>query len=162
MSTLFFNKYFTMMPNLEYLDNLPKIPNELVEEVYASLANPNLFDFKDYTNYTLHLCNKPVSNWVYKFFRQRDQIVVGVQQLQNDIIIHTDYNRTHAYNYIIDPGGAEVATCFYDESDNLIEKHVIEPNRWHRLRTDVRHNVIGFEPNKTRVAITVFQKPAGR
>ena len=73
--------------------------------------------------------------------------------------------RTSAYNYVIDAGGEDIKTTVwqgelskeeyesytgYNEritlgDNNLIELQsmVIEPFRWHKLRTDLMHSVNG-------------------
>lgn len=74
-----------------------------------------------------------------------------------EMVIHVD-QRDVAYNYIIDPGGDDVYTCYYDENLNVIEKHKIESGRWHKLDVTVLHNVIGM--TRPRVALTIY--PATR
>ena len=74
-----------------------------------------------------------------------------------EMVIHVD-QRDVAYNYIIDPGGDDVYTCFYDEDLNIIEKHKIEPYQWHKLDVTVLHNVVGM--TRPRIALTIY--PAAR
>lgn len=74
--------------------------------------------------------------------------------------IHKDGARLSAYNYILDPGGDNAVTCFYDEDVNQIGKVCIPARTWHKL-LNLRsfHNVRNI--TQMRVAISVFEKIEG-
>lgn len=144
-----------MKSNFEYVDSLPKVPEDLVNEVLKAEQNPNIFVHPEYQNYRLHQCTRPINVWAHPLFGWKH--IVGVQYMKNNVKIHTDFNRTVAYNYILDQGGNDVATCFYDSDNNLIERHVIEPFRWHRLNVSTPHSVEGI--TGTRISITVWPAP---
>lgn len=138
-----------MNQNLSYL-SLPQLPSELIPDVYESLKGTNMF---------------PVATEQYKGFRSTDRIskftesifdfphYTAIQIIKDFLIIHTDIFRTTAFNYVIDPGGEDVETCFYDNNDLLIESYRIEPNKWHKLNVQVRHNVVNLV--RPRISITV-------
>lgn len=142
------------MKLFEYLD-LPKIPEELISDIYESIkTNPNLFQYKDYPHYKIHQATEKINNFTKTIFDFPHG--ARVQVIRNNIKIHTDYNRIIAHNYIIDPGGDNVYTCFYNKDGSILEQHKIEPFRWHRLIVSTPHNVIGINDDQLRIAVTVF------
>lgn len=74
--------------------------------------------------------------------------------------IHKDWSRSFPVNYVIDPGGKNVITSWYNDDHSLIEEHKIMPNRWHILSGKVFHGVKGIEPNKERILISINWDPA--
>lgn len=137
---------------LEYLDNIPCIPDELVLDAYKSInENPNIFYYRNYEYYKTYCVTKKLTEYVQEFFTPEH--IINVHVVMNKIAIHKDIGRTTAYNYIIDCGGEHAETCFYDDNFKLIEKHKIDKCRWHQLNVAVFHNVINL--TKPRIAITV-------
>ena len=150
------NNYF------EYLDNLPIIPNELISEVHASILKyPNDFKVSFKTDYRRHAVTEQLKEFVKLSFNNH---VIKIQIIENKLEIHRDIGRTVAYNYLIDSGGSNVETCFYEDMTvdipvyenktfRLIEKIKIEEHRWHCLNVSNLHNVINL--TSPRIAITV-------
>ena len=138
--------------NVEYLD-LPQIDLDMSKIYDIVYRGKNLHHVPDNGYYGIFepygalndlgeiLFNEPYNTRVHVMWPPR-------------LPIHKDSNRYVAYNYIIDPGGDEVYTCFYDDEHNLIEKIIIEPNRWHRLDVKTFHNVEGM--TRPRIAFTVY------
>lgn len=149
---------------LQYLDGLPKIPNELVPEIYQSLNEKNFFVERTATTYTIHPslpnANLYTRNLLYKYtndekWLDKTQSTIAVQKLiPGPSRIHADVYRELAYNYIVDCGGDAVATCFYNDDRSPLVEHIIQPHRWHLLNVDVLHNVKNI--TGTRIAITAF------
>jgi hypothetical protein len=146
------------MINFEYV-NFPSIPKELYKEIHKSiLDNPDEFQTPGPVNrYTIHNGTAPLYEFVSTFLDS--SYLVQPQKIFGGYVtpIHIDTRRNFTYNYLIDCGGDEVYTNFYDKDLNLIEQHCIEPFRWHRLNVECLHNVTGTTPGRTRVALTVFQ-----
>lgn len=136
--------------NLQYLDK-PALPQNLIEEVYKSLENPNTFAVKGYKDYELFEVTQPLKDFTKSIFDFEHN--TKVQRIHNTLYIHKDFNRIKAFNYIIEQGGDNVETCFYNDKFELIEQHVIEKHRWHVLNVDVFHNVRNV--NRPRIALTV-------
>ena len=135
-----------------YLDNLPKLPEDLISEIYESTrVFPNIFQYPNYDYYKKYCVTKKLQSYIQGLFTEKH--IIGVQVIKNKISIHKDFNRTVAYNYIINSGGEHAETCFYNDKYQLIEKHNIEERRWHRLDVSVFHNVINLV--KPRIALTV-------
>lgn len=74
--------------------------------------------------------------------------------------IHYDYGRKYAFNYLLNTGGEDVWTCWYDSDKKLIEKHKIEPFRWHAIAVNPElHAVQGIEKDKKRIFISLNWDP---
>jgi len=85
------------------------------------------------------------------------------------VIPHTDKERDWAVNYLFEPGGPNVTTTFYQQpnfplvreydiflSPNIVTVHeqfIIEPYRWHLMKSNVLHGVENVET--LRQAITL-------
>lgn len=138
------------MNNLVYYD-YEQIPPVMVQNVYNSLSNPNLFPKKS-NNYKAVRANQKLQEYVQDILPKK--VIVCCQIIKSDLEIHKDIIRSIAYNYIIDPGGFSVKTCFYDDSYTVLDCHCIDTNRWHSLDVSINHNVINIE--RPRIAITCF------
>jgi hypothetical protein len=140
----------------KYLD-YPSLPKDLYQEVYKSVnLNPNHFTFLKAPYYKIHEATRPLRNFITSIIPESNKKVISVQVLKGRIPIHTDTGRTSAFNYIIEPGGDNVYTCFY-KNKNLIEfeYHNIESHRWHFLDVTTLHNVINIQKDSLRIAITI-------
>jgi len=139
--------------NVEYLD-LPTIDidmNQIFETIYRG---QNLHHVPTNGYYGIF---KPKGNLEYLgelLFNESYVSRVHVMWPPR-LPIHKDSNRFAAYNYVIDPGGDDVYTCFYDEDQNLIEKVKIEPFKWHKLNVKTFHNVEGM--TRPRIGLTVYK-----
>ena len=133
-----------------YLDHFPIVPNYLIKEARQVLIdNKNIFHQPDYKNYKIFEAPINLKNFVNEFLPNH---YVFVHSINEHLLIHRDYKRKTAYNYIIDSGGLDVETCFYDNNCNLISKFKIDKCRWHRLDVSILHNVVNLTNN--RIAIT--------
>ena len=68
---------------------------------------------------------------------------------------HTDYHRRFVYNYILDAGGDEVDTVFFDdvtEDANEMFRVRIPTYKWNRLHVKTPHEVVG--QTRRRLGIT--------
>ena len=128
---------------IEYV-NIPEPPEELLEtdlnviktfemlspkeaidmDIFWSAVPPNLEQLKEY----------------YKEYLDFRNIVY--QYVGKNIFIHSDSEwggGDYAYNYIIESGGDEVYTEWYN--DSLTHREIIEPRRWHKLDVRTKHTV---------------------
>ena len=139
----------------EYIDSLPELPEVLVKEIRDTvILNSNAFRFTDYKDYRIY----PIRDIALKRYLQSlfpEDYYFMVQVIGKNINIHKDIGRTSTFNYIIDAGGDNVETCFYNNKKNLIEKHIIKEHRWHRLDVTAFHDVKNVK-NK-RIALTVYK-----
>ena len=72
---------------------------------------------------------------------------------------HRDLGRTVAYNYLLDAGGENIITEFYDNQfDNVATMSIVMPlHKWYRLNVSLPHMVLAREPNKlgTRCILSI-------
>ena len=140
------NDYFS------YLE-LPPLPIELHKEAHdIVLTGEDLFHRND-PNYQVFDASDAIKDFVRPLFPEFHKFNIRVQVIRNEPGIHVDHNRDYAHNFLIDLGGDNVVTSFFENSTNkLIASHVIEKHRWHRLNVTQKHNVTNITGN--RIAIT--------
>jgi len=138
------------MKNFNYIEK-PKLPQRLIDQVFLSLDNPNIFKFQKYDAYQIFDATEELKNFTHSIFPFPH--TTRVQRITKDLIIHKDFGRSMVFNFIVSTGGKNVETCFYNEKNILIEKHKIEQQRWHFLNVLTPHNVINIE--LARVALTI-------
>lgn len=80
------------------------------------------------------------------------------QVIEEGFPVHIDQRRTVVYNYLIDTGGTDVYTTWY-ENDKTTEifKTKIPALTWHRLYVGSNHTVVGKQKTD-RLALTVFEE----
>jgi hypothetical protein len=147
---------------IKYYEELdwPEVPSEfcITDENYmiSNFAHCHpvqeyLF-YRQYNNYnsTLHEILQPLFQFDIKGR-------IFYQIVKKGISIHKDIGRKIIYNYILDQGGDNVYTKFYNEDKVTEEFSICIPaNRWHTLDTSYYHNVIGIE--RPRIAISIYEK----
>ena len=151
----------------EKLD-LPSIPDFLlasfdeVDNNYIDTSKGHTLQrgkFKSYYMHTKNLTSSKLRNWLKTTFDKHDIKIENpkgfiYQALIDGLKIHTDTGRNYVYNYIIDPGGSDVWTVFYNENKEEIYRVKIEPKTWYRLHTQTLHTVLGIEG--VRFGVSVF------
>lgn len=144
------------MSFVEYLDHIPNIDQSIIDEAYWYINNSdNVYPDPSYPYYKTFKGGEHLIEFTKKYFNfeHNSQIHIVYQGLP----VHKDLMRLEAFNYILDPGGDKVYTCFYEEDKKFIkEKYIIESNRWHRIRTDVYHAVLN--QTRPRIALTISAK----
>ena len=69
--------------------------------------------------------------------------------------VHMDKGTKTKFIYLLETGGDNVVTNFYDDDQKtIVDSVVLEPHRWCILKVDAYHSVAGVENGKTRFAIT--------
>lgn len=109
------------MNYLNYTDH-PSLPEDLFPEIYKSLGNKDRFPIEN-EQYKAFEATQSLKNFTNSIFNFEHN--TAVQVLYKDVDIHVDLFRTIAYNYIIDTGGEDVSTCFYDEFHNVTKSYKI-------------------------------------
>lgn len=139
------------MSLFEYLPNLPKIPKELIGEVFNTIEGKDLFHI---TNdiYKIYDANEELKKFLSNTF-DRSIYNLRVHVMYADVKIHVDHNRDVAFNYLVKTGGPNVETLFHNENDDVIEKITIKPLIWHKLQVTNKHSVKNIK--SPRIAITV-------
>ena len=134
---------------IQYI-NLPPIPKEIVQNlpkdigVYTKQTEQN-YHWSDSYNEKLNI-------WAQQNISQ--EIYFAFQMMTGDLPAHKDGGTLTKFVYILDTGGSNVVTKFWDDDFNLLDEYVIEPQRWHILKADTYHSVEGIEENRYRWSVT--------
>lgn len=137
---------------IRYLE-LPKIPNSIIDNLPA--------DWKQYdqkvsysgSNYTwTDSFNQEINSWCQEHISQG--MYFGFQIMTGNVPMHKDVGTLTKLVYLLQPGGKNVTTNFYNDDRTLAHSFVIEPFRWHVLRADSFHSVDHIEPDQVRFSIT--------
>jgi len=140
----------------EYVD-IPHPPKEFILQIEEIKKMPNkntnLSSF-----YGSCVAPKKLQQWVNKFIPNNTE--VRYHWMTNDLHVHVDYVRIECWNYILDLGGSNTYTCFYDNNFNVKEKHFIKPKQWHWLSVGNLHKACNLE--NIRYGITVSGKRGTR
>ena len=107
--------------------------------------------------YVSYKLPESILNQVYEVFKieLQDYIEGAFIQVIDPLFnnnIHRD-PRIYAINYILDQGGTNVETCFYDKSSNE-EKYVFPLHQWHLIRTDGLHCVKNVVTERKSISIS--------
>lgn len=86
-------------------------------------------------------------------------VYVGIQIIMGDLPIHVDINayKTNKYNYLIELGGNDVVTSFFDEQDRLVEQTVIEKERWHFIDVTKKHSVKNVTSRRLSLMVGILK-----
>ena len=132
--------------------DLPKVPEHLILPVNEVLKLENVF-YGMSSNYSTHPVQDELKEYLLQFFPEYE--FFRYQLLKGEIPIHIDSSRDIAINYIIDTGGSNVSTIWYDESHaTAIESIEFQPNIWHSIRTDIPHNVNNITGQRFAITVT--------
>ena len=76
------------------------------------------------------------------------------QLLRDGIPKHVDVDRVMCYNYILQSGGVNVETVWWD-NDKEIYRTRLPEKKWHKINVSTEHSIENIETE--RVAISVFK-----
>jgi hypothetical protein len=147
------------MPILKYLD-FPKVPEHLYAQVAEIIKKPDeleRFTGMPYTPYQLMPIDEgcELETWLLENLPIKRGDVFHVHVMIDRIVQHKDWGRKYSLNYIFETGGNQVVTGFYDDDKNVLEKHILEPHRWHTFNSEVFHDVVGITLGEKRIAIVI-------
>ena len=145
---------------IRYL-NLPKIPNEILDSLNY---NFDQYSFKATYLNGAYKWSDDFSQQVDTWCKQNicDTMHWGFQFMNNDIIAHKDVGTEVKLTYLIDTGGSNVKTNFFeDDKTTMTHSFVIPTHQWHILHASRYHSVEGIESGHTRFSLTgrVFPLP---
>jgi hypothetical protein len=138
---------YTLQPNL------PEIPEHLILKDPELIRKiPDNFPYPNPT-YSTHDVSPVLRIWLQKHFDFK--FYVNYQVMYRQLPIHIDIDREVCYNYIIDTGGDNVKTRWYDDSQTTEIHSVVVPERvWHKLDVSKPHDI--SEVSRPRFSITVW------
>jgi len=138
---------------LVYL-SIPSVPENLLEPVETIInkpPKPHSNISSDYYFFQTRLVSDQLLQWVRETFKAN--CYAQYQIVRKGIPIHRDVGRNVAFNYLLDTGGHNVQTCIYNGAGELVFSECVPVKTWHRLKTDVLHNVCNIQTD--RVALSV-------
>lgn len=149
-----------MLPYIELFD-WPTIPNHLLEHDWKIVqekyqdkhARPELDIF------SLHLIeNQQLLDYIQPYFHFDVRGNTYYQVVGKVLGRHIDRNRTQAWNYVIDAGGPNVLTQWFETKygDDKLFEICIPEQKWHRIQVDIQHDVVN--QIRPRLSISVYQK----
>lgn len=148
--------------NVEYLD-LPKIPEELIVDIYQTIRNtvpkdrhsvPEGTDAEKHNAWNSIKASDKLKAFTRSVFDFEHDVHIFV--LSGDLPVHKDNTRDVAYNYVLETGNA--STNFHDADQILIEENKIDPFRWHKLDVKEFHSVLIPQPPRVLVSVSVYWK----
>ena len=162
--------------NLQYI-NLPTIPRDIIEvaikniptcisnaqaKKYATVQERDSNQEDGKTKF-LHVTN---STYIWSDFENQaldawckqnicKDMYFGFQIMIGDVAIHKDIGTSIKFCYLIQSGGDNVITTFYDDDKvTPLDSYCIELEKWHILKVNTCHGVSNFAPEKVRFAVT--------
>ena len=136
---------------------LPPIPQHVIDAVFDSMATGENKAFEDENKkykldfYSWIPGNEIVQQWCNKNISP--DIYWGIQVITKDMPIHKDLGTESKFNYIINSGGPNVITNYYNNDEELIESCCCDINTWYILNTKVKHDVKNIILGEARISI---------
>jgi hypothetical protein len=147
---------------IRYL-NFPQVPTNLTDELSRDLAdyspsnhdwifpgaNPENYYYKwtdQYNEKINQWCKEHISNDMWWAF-----------QILTNVPVHKDTGTIVKLSYLIDTGGDNVVTNFYEKDQTTVKhSYVIEPARWHILKVDEYHSVSNVTGQRFSITGRIF------
>jgi len=134
--------------------NLPRIPDSILSKINYDF---NSYDTKVTTPDGVYTWtdsyNQEINSWCQENICR--DMYWAFQIIRGDFAIHKDRGTKTKFCYLLETGGSNVVTSFYDEDKTtVVDSVVLDPHRWHILKVDSYHGVTGIEPDKVRFSIT--------
>lgn len=135
--------------------NLPLIPQSVVATMEMNFdkyekrdagRHGDTYKWSDSFNTEINKwCQENICNemwWAFQF-------------IKGDLGIHQDVVTKYKFVYLLDTGGDDVITeWFNDDKTEVVDSVVLEPLRWHILKVDTWHSVRGVKEGSTRYSVT--------
>lgn len=143
--------------NIEYL-NLPKIPEELIVDIYQTIrntpakdrhSNMKETDAEKHAAWNSIKVSKELKHFTESIFNFNHDVHIFV--LSNDLPMHKDNTRNVAYNYVLETGNA--VTNFHNKDGDIVESYSIDRFVWHKLDVSQYHSV--NIPSGPRILVSV-------
>ncbi len=133
---------------IQYL-NLPKIPSKIIDNLPKEFELYETLNIDNYNWSKSH--NYELNEWAQEHISK--EMYFAFQLMTGDLPIHKDVDSKTKLLYLIDQGGSNVFTKFWDDQFNLLDEYIIEKNCWHILKADTNHSVEGIEQNRLRWSV---------
>lgn len=137
---------------LGYFDQYRSPEESMIDSVYESIKeNPIV----KYPKFQLFECKTSLLEFLKLQFS--DCNYFGILKVFPENKIHVDPGRVNAFNYIIETGGSNVETVFWNniQGEQELQRVKIEPFRWCSLDVSIPHSIENILYD--RVLITVWK-----
>lgn len=125
------------------IDFLPQIPNRLIDDIESIKKRGNIFPEKYSHFYSCYQVSPELYWFLQNYFHQRANI--RYQLITDKLPIHVDKGELEfRYNYILQAGGNNVATRWWDSLQNptnILYENIASCFTWHRVTTNIPHDI---------------------
>ena len=132
--------------------NLPLIPGRILSQIN--------FDLDQYEK---RVSAHGVYTWSDSFNQELDawckenicaDMYYAFQIIRGDLPLHRDKGTKTKLIYLLQNGGDQVRTEFLDDDEStVLQSEIVPTHRWHVMKVDTLHRVIGVDPKKIRFSI---------
>ena len=143
-----------------YCPEIPPLPQDLQNDIVKIvMENENQFVFNSptYKNFGVFEVNERIIEWCKEHFKWNHRS--SIRTIDNSLPVHIDMDNTVAYNFVLETGGEDVHTSWYESlapNAKKIEDHVFPKGKWVRILTDSPHGVTNIEQGKKRILLAVL------
>ena len=116
---------------------------EQLHRVTLYQSNGDVYDADWYRVYT---CNDALMDYI-KHTMPFDVQYVEYVISDRAIPMHRDLGRVRALNYVLETGGVNVATKFYNDDKRVMLEYVCDTHTWYELNVGAYHSVAEPQPN---------------
>ena len=153
---------------IHYL-NFPKLPDDIFSTINFNIGDyiakskgsfdpdkpeeyPDVYTWSDSFNEQINKWGQEnICPTVYFAF----QIFTGDVPLHKDVNALNNSKSLLKLNYVLLTGGDDVYTEFFDEDKTTkLASYKIDQHRWHVLKSDAYHRVVGVDSGQVRFSIT--------
>ncbi len=141
--------------------NLPKVPLHLIDDLDVIVSRRNAAANNSNAtggHYASYDVSKELNDYLQSFFKEKARIKYLV--ISKSLPIHIDAGTPeYKYNYVIQLGGNNVETVWYDsmnESRSILHKELCDANVWYSISNGIPHTVNNLEG--VRIIITAKSK----
>ncbi len=138
------------------------MPEHLLDTVSSILASPRTASVTDRDFFQIREASAELRIWAEENitgipfkFRAHYQIIGQGIPIHRDRGYQNNVARTLAVNYLLDAGGDAVNTVIYSDDGEVLESEIIQPHRWHSIRVDMLHTVLGLVPGVFRISLVL-------
>ena len=102
--------------------------------------------------YGLYNCENELTDFLKSLFPECTRF--RYQTLKDGVPRHIDVGRSVCYNYILQAGGSNVETVWWNDNKEIYRTCIPE-KKWHKLDVSIEHSIENIETE--RVSITTFK-----
>jgi hypothetical protein len=108
--------------------------------------------------YGIYYCEDELTNFLKHLFPECDNF--KYQLLRNGIPKHVDVDRAINYNYILQAGGNNVETVWWDNGKELYRTCLPE-KKWHKFNASIEHSIENIETERVGISVFKYDSNAG-